>query len=78
MSKEAIDKFREAINQNTTWQEEVRQGTVENPIDGVEFAKEKGFEFTAEEYSSYLDESMDDELSEFELELVSGGAGGSA
>ena len=39
----------------------------------VDFAQSKGHAFTEEEYNQYVAETVEGELSEFELELVSGG-----
>ena len=69
MSK--VEEFREAINANEEWQEEVRNFGDDDNI--VKYAKGKGYEFTNEEYSEYVEENSSGELSEFEAELVSGG-----
>ena len=70
MSK--VEEFREAINENTEWQEEVRNFGADDNI--VNYASGKGYEFTNDEYSEYV-ENLGDELSEFEMELVTGGLG---
>ena len=75
MSKEAVQQFREAINLNTEWQEEVRTNNEPQRTQWVvTFAKDKGYEFTYEEYIEYVNEYSKGELSEFEIELVVGGA----
>ena len=71
MSKEAMEQFREAINGNKEWQEEVRNFG-END-DMVSYAKGKGYEFSTEEYKEYREKDMVEELSDFELESVAGG-----
>ena len=68
MSK--VEEFREAVNANEDWQEEVRNFGADDSI--VNYASGKGYEFTNDEYSEYV-ENLGDELSLFEMELVSGG-----
>lgn len=68
MSK--VEEFREAINANEEWQEEIRDFGADDSI--VNYASGKGYEFTNDEYSEYV-ENLGDELSLFEMELVSGG-----
>ena len=69
MSK--VEEFREAINANEEWQEEVRNFGDDDNI--VNYASGKGYEFTNDEYSEYVEENTSGELSEFEMQLVSGG-----
>ena len=40
-----------------------------------EFAATKGFNFTEEEFATYLDSNVEGELSEFEASMVAGGLG---
>ena len=68
MSK--VEEFREAVNANEDWQEEVRNFGADDNI--VNYASGKGYEFTNDEYSEYV-ENLGDELSLFEMELVAGG-----
>ena len=68
-----LEEFREAINANEEWQEEVRNFGDDDNI--VKYASGKGYDFTDEEYSEYL-ENLGDELSLFEMELVVGGQTG--
>ena len=72
MSK--VEEFREAINANEEWQEEVKNFGADDNI--VSYASGKGYEFTNDEYSEYVEENASGELSEFEAELVSGGGPG--
>ena len=65
-----VQEFREAINANEEWQKEVRSFGADDNI--VNYASGKGYDFTDEEYSEYL-ENLGDELSLFEMELVAGG-----
>ena len=69
MSK--VEEFREAINANEDWQEEVRSFGADDNI--VNYASGKGYEFTENEYSEYMENEISGELSEFEMELVAGG-----
>ena len=71
MSK--VEEFREAVNTNEDWQEEVRNFGADDNI--VSYASGKGFDFTEDEYSEYVG-NLGDELSLFEMELVSGGGKG--
>ncbi|SVE55170.1 uncharacterized protein METZ01_LOCUS508024, partial [marine metagenome] len=69
MSK--VEEFREAINANEDWQEEVRNFGDDDNI--VNYANGKGFDFTEDEYSEYLKNNTSGELSDFENEMVTGG-----
>ena len=66
-----IDEFRKAINTNEDWQEEVRNFGDDDNI--VNFASGKGYEFTENEYSEYMENNISGELSLFETEMVRGG-----
>ena len=72
MSK--VEEFREAVNANEDWQEEVRNFGADDNI--VSYASGKGYEFTQDEYSEYVENDTSGELSDFEMELVAGGGGG--
>ena len=70
---ETLTNFRQAVADSTDLQEKVRGGA-----DLVALGKENGYEFTREELNEgwkQLQES-DEELTEFELDVVSGGQGG--
>ena len=69
---ETLTNFRQAVADSTDLQEKVRGG-----VDLVALGKENGYEFTQEELNDSwkkLQES-DEGLTEFELDVVSGGAG---
>ena len=68
-----VQEFREAINANEEWQEEVRNFGDDDSM--VSYASGKGYEFTAEEYNDYVENKVEGELSEFETEMVCGGLG---
>ena len=69
---ETLTKFRNAVADSTDLQEKVKAGA-----DLVALAKESGFEFTQEELESGWEElqESDEGLTDFELDLVSGGMG---
>ena len=65
-----LAKFRNALADSTDLQEKVKAGA-----DLVALAKESGFEFTREELETGWEElqESDEGLTEFELDVVSGG-----
>ena len=74
---ETLTNFRQAVADSTDLQEKVKAGA-----DLVALGKESGFEFTQEELTASWEElqKSDEGLTEFELDVVSGGqsnAGGS-
>ena len=75
MSIEAVAQFREAVNANEEWQEEIRNFGADDNM--VHYAQGKGHTFTEQDYSGYVAEHSDGELSLFEMELVAGGMRGS-
>ena len=76
MSKEAVAEFRVAVNANEDWHEDIQKMFFNNgSMQIVSYAKSKGYEFTDEEYTDFVENDCG-ELSEFETELVAGGMGG--
>ena len=69
---EILTNFRQAVADSTDLQEKVKAG-----VDLVALGKENGFEFTQEELESGWEElqESDEGLTEFELDVVSGGVG---
>ena len=67
---ETLTNFRQAVADSTDLQEKVKAGA-----DLVALGKENGFEFTQEELDAGWEElkESDEGLTEFELEVVSGG-----
>ena len=67
---ETLTNFRQAVADSTDLQEKVKAGA-----DLVALGKESGFEFTQEELETGWEElqESDEELTAFELEVVSGG-----
>jgi predicted ribosomally synthesized peptide with nif11-like leader len=68
---ETLTKFRNAVSDSTDLQEKVKAGA-----DLVALGKENGYEFTQEELNAGWEElqESDEGLTEFELDVVSGGA----
>ena len=67
---ETLTNFRQAVSDSTDLQEKIKAGA-----DLVALGKENGYEFTQEELNAgweQLQES-DEGLTEFELDVVSGG-----
>ena len=67
---ETLTNFRQAVADNADLQEKVKAGA-----DLVALAKDNGYEFTQEELEAGWEElkESDEGLTEFELEVVSGG-----
>ena len=72
-TNEILTNFRQAVADNAGLQEKVKAGA-----DLVALGKENGFEFTQEELETGWEElqKSDEELTAFELDVVSGGTGG--
>ena len=70
---ETLTNFRQAVADSTDLQEKVRGGA-----DLVALGKENGYEFTQEELNAGWEklQESDEGLTEFELDVVSGGQQG--
>ena len=70
---ETLTNFRQAVADSTDLQEKVKAGA-----DLVALGKENGFEFTQEELETGWEElqESDEGLTDFELDVVSGGGRG--
>ena len=70
---ETLTNFRQAVADSTDLQEKVKAGA-----DLVTLGKESGFEFTQEELETGWEElqESDEGLTDFELDVVSGGQRG--
>ena len=68
---ETLTNFRKAVADSTDLQEKVKAGA-----DLVALGKDNGFEFTQEELETGWEElqKSDEELTAFELDVVSGGS----
>ena len=73
LMNETLTKFCEAVADSADLQEKVKAGA-----DLVALGKDNGFEFTQEELEAGWEElqESDEGLTEFELEVVSGGSRG--
>lgn len=73
MSTENVKKFYEFGKGNEKLSKEILEAALNGNI--VEFAKEKGFEFTKEEHDEFIenDSSDENELPDEQLEKVAGG-----
>ena len=77
MSTNSVLEFRSRLNESPELQTELRSKS-DGEIyaeDIVDLAKTNGFDFSVEELDQTVSEGQDTELSDFELELVSGGKG---
>ena len=72
---ETLTNFRKAVADSTDLQEKVKAGA-----DLVALGKESGYEFTQEELETSWEElqESDEGLTDFELDVVSGGGRGGA
>ena len=72
---ETLTNFRQAVADSTDLQEKVKAGS-----DLVALGKENGYEFTQEELNAGWEklQESDEGLTEFELDVVSGGQIGAA
>ena len=70
---ETLTNFRQAVADSADLQEKIRGGA-----DLVALGKENGYEFTQEELTAGWEklQESDEGLTEFELDVVSGGQGG--
>jgi len=70
---ETLTKFRNAVSESTYLQEKVKAGA-----DLVALGKENGYDFTQEELNTGWKElqESDEGLTEFEMDVVSGGVHG--
>ena len=70
---ESLTNFRQAVADSTDLQEKIRGGA-----DLVALGKENGYEFTREELNTGWEklQESDEGLTEFELDVVSGGQSG--
>jgi len=73
LMNQTLTNFRKAVSESTDLQEKVRGGA-----DLVALGKENGYEFTQEELNASWKELQESEegLTEFELDVVSGGQNG--
>ena len=73
MSLEQANEFRDYVAQNEDVQKEIRSALMTETAKVSEIAAKHGFSFTSEEGEQAWDAGQDNELSDFELDMVSGG-----
>ncbi len=73
MSLDQANAFRDYVSQNEDVQKEIRSALMTESARVSEIAAKHGFTFTSEEGQQAWDAAQDNELSDFELDMVSGG-----
>ena len=73
MSLEQANAFRDYVSQNEDVQKVIRSALMTESAKVSEIAAKHGFTFTSEEGEQAWDAAQDNELSDFELDMVSGG-----
>ena len=68
--------FRDYVSQNKDVQKEIRSALMTESAKVSEIASRHGFTFTSEEGQQAWDAAQDNELSDFELDMVAGGHDG--
>ena len=74
MSLDQANAFRDYVSQNEGVQKEIRSALMTESAKISEIAAKHGFTFTSEEGQEAWDAAQDNELSDFELDMVSGGS----
>ena len=75
MSLEQANAFRDYVSENEDVQKEIRSALMTESAKVSEIAAKHGFSFTSEEGQQAWDAAQDNELSDFELDMVAGGGG---
>ena len=73
MSLDQAHAFRDYVSQNEDVQREIRSALMTESAKVSEIAAKHGFSFTSEEAEQAWDAGQDNELSDFELDMVAGG-----
>ena len=73
MSLDQANAFRDYVAQNEDVQREIRSALMTESAKVSEIAAKHGFSFTSEEGEQAWETARDNELSDFELDMVSGG-----
>ena len=73
MSLDQANAFRDYVAQNEGVQREIRSALMTESAKVSEIAAKHGFTFTSEEGQQAWDAAQDNELSDFELDMVAGG-----
>ena len=75
MSLDQANAFRDYVSQNEDVQKEIRSALMTESAKVSETVSGKGITFTSEEGQQAWESAQDNELSDFELDMVSGGWG---
>ena len=75
MSLDQAHAFRDYVSQNEDVQKEIRSALMTESAKVSEIASRHGFTFTSEEGQQAWESAQDNELRDFELDMVSGGWG---
>ena len=75
MSLDQANAFRDYVSQNEDVQKEIRSALMTESAKVSEIAAKHGFTFTSEEAEQAWETAQENELSDFELDMVSGGFG---
>ena len=73
MSLDQANAFRDYVSQNEGVQKEIRSALMTESAKVSEIASKHGFTFSSEEGQEAWDAAQDNELSDFELDMVAGG-----
>ena len=73
MSLEQANAFRHYVSENEDVQKEIRSALMTESAKVSEIAAKYGFSFTSEEGEQAWESAQDNELSDFELDMVAGG-----
>ena len=74
MSLDQASAFRDFVSQNEDVQREIRSALMTESAKVSEIASKHGFTFTSEEGQQAWETAQDNELSDFELDMVAGGS----
>ena len=74
MSIDQANAFRDYVSQNEDVQREIRSALMTESAKVSEIASKHGFTFTSEEGQEAWETAQENELSDFELDMVSGGS----
>ena len=73
MSLDQAHAFRDYVSQNEDVQKEIHSALMTESAKVSEIAAKHGFTFTSEEGQQAWETAQDNELSDFELDMVAGG-----
>ena len=74
MSLDQAHAFRDYVSQNEDVQKEIRSALMTESAKVSEIAAKHGFTFTSEEAEQAWETAQENELSDFELDMVAGGS----